>query len=168
LANVQLQTDAAAEAVDQIGPIVFLTNSAGGLRAQVTSTKATTDNVKGMVTYESIGYIFPDTCSVPDECPAAGSGGFGPIHVPLEDFKKLTKFPIQFVWGDRGENESQVIYSRQCAELINDLGGNAEVVMLVQDKGLTGSTHIPFADMDNIEVADLLSEFLAENGLDSK
>jgi hypothetical protein len=168
LANVFLETDAAAQAVDKIGPIVFLTNSAGGFRAQITSTKTKTDNVKGMVTYESIGYIYPEGCVVPTECPAAGTGGFGPVHVPLEDFVKLTKFPIQFVWGDRTEADPSVRNSRQCAALINKYGGHAEVVMLVQDKGLTGSTHIPFADMDNDKVADLLSEFLAQNGLDGK
>ena len=30
------------------------------------------------------------------------------------------------------------------------------------------NTHIPFADMNNVAVADLLSKFLSENGLDKR
>jgi hypothetical protein len=41
-------------------------------------------------------------------------------------------------------------------------------VLLLPDAGLKGNTHIPFADMNNVAVADLLSKFLAENGLDRR
>jgi hypothetical protein len=162
LYNIQLETDAAAVAADRIGPIVYLTNSAGGLRAQVTVIKSKTDNIKGIVAYESIGFVFPDDAGV-----KAGTGGFGPIIVPLEDFKKLAKVAIQYVWGDnRPETDSYVKWSRQSASLINQYGGHAEVLMLAQDAGLKGSTHIPFADMDNDKVADLLDAFLKKHQLD--
>ena len=36
------------------------------------------------------------------------------------------------------------------------------------DAGLKGNTHLPFADMNNVAVADLLSKFLTENGLDKR
>jgi hypothetical protein len=39
---------------------------------------------------------------------------------------------------------------------------------MLADAGLKGNTHIPFADMNNGAVADLLSKFLAENGLDKR
>ncbi len=38
--------------------------------------------------------------------------------------------------------------------------------MLGDDAGLKGSTHIPFADMDNDKVAGLLDAFLKKAGLD--
>ncbi len=38
--------------------------------------------------------------------------------------------------------------------------------MLGDDAGLKGSTHIPFADMDNDKVAALLDAFLKKAGLD--
>jgi hypothetical protein len=38
--------------------------------------------------------------------------------------------------------------------------------MLGDDAGLKGSTHIPFADMDNDKVAALLDTFLKKSGLD--
>ena len=93
---------------------------------------------------------------------------FGPIGIPQEDFKKLAKLKkIQFVWGDnRPETYTYVHQSRLCAKLINDYGGNAEVLKLGEDAGLKGSTHIPFADMDNDKVAGLLDKLLKENGLD--
>jgi hypothetical protein len=57
--------------------------------------------------------------------------------------------------------------SKLFAEKINKYGGKAQVLML-PDAGLKGNTHIPFADMNNVAVADLLSKFLAENGLDKR
>jgi hypothetical protein len=172
-ANIQLQTDVASVGADsgKLGDqIVYLTNSAGGLRAMVTTTKATKKNIAGIVTYESIGYVFP--AGDPESPPACTDPGpacaFGPIHVPLADFKKLSKLKaIQFVWGDnRPESDRFVQQSRLAAKLINRYGGNAEVLVLGRDAGLWGSTHIPFADLDNEKVAGLLDKFLKRNKLD--
>lgn len=166
LENVQLQTDAGAQAVDKIGPVVILTNSAGGFRALLTAIKSETDNVKGIVAYENPGFIFPE-----GEGPPAGSGGFGPIKVPLEEFMKLTEFPIQMVWGDNVDQsafwQSSFELSQQFVDIVNAHGGNASMLVLPV-AGLEGNTHIPMADLNNEEVADLLSLFLEENGLDGK
>lgn len=176
LKNIELETDAAAVAADSGrlgGQIVYLTNSAGGLRAMVTATKASSGNIAGMVTYESIGYVFPigdpgspELCTDPNAC------GFGPIGVPLEAFKKLAKLrSIQFVWGDNRSDPKSPTFkfveqSRLAAKLINKYGGHAEVLMLGDDAGLKGSTHIPFADLDNAKVAALLDTFLKKAALD--
>lgn len=177
LENIQVQTDAAAVAADsgKLGnSIVYLTNSAGGLRAMVTTSKTTKDNIAGIVTYESIGYVFPiGDPESPKPCIDQDACGFGPIGIPLEDFKKLAKLKsIQFVWGDHRDDPKSfthqfVEWSRLCAKLINKYGGNAEVLMLGDDAGLKGSTHIPFADMDNDKVAGLLDQFLKKAKLDS-
>ena len=178
--NIALQTDAAAVAADsgRLGKqIVYLTNSAGGLRAAITTSKATKNNIAGIVTYESIGYAFPLTtsgaaASLPKPatlCNLSGAAcAFGPVGIPEEDFKKLAKLKkIQFVWGDnRPETESNVIQSRQCAALINAYGGNAEVLKLGEIPGFEGSTHIPFADMHNDKIAGLLFKLLKKNNLD--
>jgi hypothetical protein len=176
LSNIQLQTDAAAVAADsgRLGDsIVYLTNSAGGLRSMVTTSKTTKNNIAGIVTYESIGYVFPigdpespKLCTDPNAC------GFGPVGIPLEDFKKLAKLKaIQFVWGDNralptDPSHEFVEQSKLAAKLINKYGGHAEVLMLSEDAGLKGSTHIPFMDMDNDKVAGLLDAFLKKNKLD--
>ncbi|HEX6995220.1 MAG TPA: alpha/beta fold hydrolase [Gammaproteobacteria bacterium] len=161
--NAELQAEAAAALADRIGPTVALTNSAGGLRALLTALK--TDNIKGIVAYENVGFVFPE-----GEAPDVRPGPFGPVIVPLDEFRKLTRIPIQLVWGDNLDKTDRftgaVAQSRLFAELVNKYGGNAEVLML-RDAGLVGNTHIPFADLNNVDVADLLSEFLEANGLDA-
>jgi hypothetical protein len=32
--------------------------------------------------------------------------------------------------------------------------------------GIKGNTHFPFSDVNNVEIADLVSKFFAEKGLD--
>ena len=164
LENAQLQSDAAAKLMDKIGPSVALTNSAGGMRAILTALK--TNNLAGIVMYENVGYVYPQ-----GEGPGGPVGGFGPIEVPLEEFKKLTKVPMQVVWGDNigtaGDYANRLKLSQLFAEKVNKYGGKAEVLMLT-DAGLKGNTHIPFADMNNVAVADLLSKFLARHGLDKR
>ncbi|KAL1890840.1 hypothetical protein Sste5346_007981 [Sporothrix stenoceras] len=172
-ANVYLQAAAAAVAADsgRAGKdIVYLTNSAGGLRALVTATRANGTNIRGIVAYECIGSIFPnDTEVLTTMGITPGHGGFGPFVVPPSEFRKLANLTaIQFVWGDhRDEMWPYVQQSQQMAELINRYGGNAEVLMLGRDVGLHGSTHIAFADMDNDKVAAMLDDYLARNKLDN-
>ena len=162
--NAQIQSDAAAKLMDKLGPSVALTNSAGGMRAILTGLK--TNNLAGIVMYENVGYVYPE-----GEGPGGPATGFGPIYVPLEAFKKLAKIPMQMVWGDNtdkvGNFTSTIKMSKLFAEKINKYGGKATVLML-PDAGLKGNTHIPFADMNNVAVADLLSKFLSENGLDKR
>src|SRR5690606_7599307 len=74
VANAELESDAAAELANRIGPTVALTNSAGGLRALLTALKS--DNIKGIVAYENVGYVFPQ-----GEGPEIPQGPFGPVEV---------------------------------------------------------------------------------------
>ncbi len=166
MANVQLQSDAAALAMDKIGPVVILTNSAGGFRAIVTQIKAKSSNIKAIVAYENPGFVFPA-----GEMPEQKLGMFGPLEVPLADFEKLTKVPMQFVWGDNIDKTSTPFWSntfRLCqafVEAVNRHGGHAEILRL-RDVGLSGNTHIPFSDLNNDKVAAQLEAFLKRNGLD--
>jgi hypothetical protein len=45
------------------------------------------------------------------------------------------------------------------------LGGNVTVVHL-PEVGIRGNTHVPFSDLNNLEIADLMLAFLAKNGLE--
>jgi hypothetical protein len=162
--NAQLQSDAAAKLMDKIGPSVALTNSAGGMRALLTALKS--NKLAGIVMYENVGYLYPK-----GEGPAVPQTGFGPIEVPLDEFKKLTKIPLQVVWGDNVDKSAtyaeRLKHSKLFVETVNKYGGKAQLLML-PDAGLKGNTHIPFADMNNVAVADLLSKFLREHGLDKR
>jgi hypothetical protein len=163
VANAELESDAAAELANRIGPTVALTNSAGGLRALLTAIKS--DGIVGIVAYENVGYVYPQ-----GEGPATPPGPFGPVEVPLAEFRKLTRIPMQMVWGDNVDKSDRyrptLAESRRFVEIVNKYGGNAEVLVL-SDAGLTGNTHIPFADLNNAAVAELLAKFLAAHGLDA-
>jgi hypothetical protein len=80
--NAQLESDAAAQAIDRIGPSVLVTNSAGGWRALLTALKTRTDNVKAIVAYENPGFVFPE-----GEGPQAEPGPFGPVTVPMAELR---------------------------------------------------------------------------------
>jgi hypothetical protein len=164
IANAQLESDAAAALADRIGPTVALTNSAGGLRALLTALKS--DNIKGIVAYENVGWVYPK-----GEGPNVPEGPFGPVEVPLDEFRKLTRLPIQVVWGDNIERSTtytaRLAEARRFVEIVNQHGGQAEVLLLT-DAGLKGNTHLPFADLNNVAVADLLSKFLEDHRLDRR
>ena len=50
------------------------------------------------------------------------------------------------------------------AEAVNRHGGDATVVHL-PEIGIHGNTHFPFSDLNNLEIADLMEEFLEKKGL---
>ncbi|UZE49644.1 hypothetical protein ONR75_02140 [Rhodopseudomonas sp. P2A-2r] len=60
LENALLQAEAGGQAIDKIGPVVALTNSAGGWRALLSALKAKSGNMKGIVAYETPGFVFPE------------------------------------------------------------------------------------------------------------
>ncbi|KAK4184571.1 hypothetical protein QBC35DRAFT_505698 [Podospora australis] len=163
--NMLLQSHAAAVAADsgKLGEsVVILTNSVAGLRGQMTAVMSNTTNVKGIVAYESYGYVYPDNANITEV-----KGGFGPVVVPLEDFKKLTKVKIQFVWGDyRKPNDTWLVQCRRAVNLINLYGGDASMLFLAEEAGLKGSTHSAMADLDNDKVAEQLDKFLRKHKLD--
>ncbi|MDQ3809260.1 MAG: hypothetical protein M3336_03120, partial [Chloroflexota bacterium] len=92
--------------------------------------------------------------------------------------QKLTQIPIQIVYGDYiasepSDNPAQerwrirLVQARQFAEAINRHGGDAQVLHL-PEVGLQGNTHFPFADLNNVQVANLLSHYLHQKGLDRR
>ena len=44
-------------------------------------------------------------------------------------------------------------------------GGNVTLVHL-PEVGVRGNTHFPMSDLNNLEIADLMSKFLKEKGFD--
>ena len=88
-------------------------------------------------------------------------------EAPPSEFAKLTRIPIQLVWGDHidGSPGWQQFYetAEKFAKAVNDRGGHVEIMRLT-DAGLHGNSHIPFADMNNDQVAKLLFAWLKKNG----
>lgn len=50
-------------------------------------------------------------------------------------------------------------------DAVNRRGGDVTVVHLPKI-GVRGNTHFPMSDLNNVEIADLMSKFLKEKGLD--
>jgi hypothetical protein len=165
LANALLQAEAGGQVIDRIGPVVALTNSAGGWRALLSALQARSTHLKGIVAYETPGFVFPEGEGPPPEPNAP----YGPNAVPLATFLKLTRFPIQMVFGDYTATRPIWAKSVETAKtfcgIVNRHGGDCEVLLL-PEAGLRGNSHIPFADLNNEAVAGELEKWLRRKGLD--
>ena len=168
-------TDAVSKLFDRIGDGILITHSQGGGPGWLTAIK--NDKVKAVVAYEPYsGYVFPQGELPP---PINSTGLFGPlsgVEIPLADFKKLTRIPIVVYYGDNIAKSPTDVWNsdhwrsglemaKLWAATINKHGGDATVVHL-PEIGISGNTHFPFSDLNNVEVADVLSKWLKEKGLD--
>jgi hypothetical protein len=55
--------------------------------------------------------------------------------------------------------------ARAWRDTVNKHGGDVTLVHL-PEIGIKGNTHFAFSDLNNVQIADLVSRFLAEKGLD--
>lgn len=166
-------SDAMAALFDKIGPAILFSHSQAGGSGWLTAIKS--QNVKGIVALEpGSGFIFPEG-ELPPAMPSA-AGTLTPEAVPLADFEKLTRIPIVIYYGDnfpvepttaRGQDNWRVrlAMARLWVDAINKHGGDARLVHL-PEIGVRGNTHFLMSDLNNIEIADLISRFLAEKKLD--
>jgi len=179
--NEAVETDALAILLDEVGPAVMLTHSSTGIRGWITALK--TENVAAIISYEPGDFIYPEGELPPPIAMADGRMQSPGLEVPLEDFLMLTRFPVQIVWGDYIPTEldpshigplatldfrrRNVLRAERMVEAINRHGGDAQNLVL-PDIGVTGNTHFPMLDSNNIDIADLLSEYLEQKGLDRR
>ena len=171
--DIKVNTEAVSELFDKIGPAVLITHSHSGGMGWITAIK--NPNVKAIVSYEpGSGFVFPEG-EVPP--PLRSSGGIlEAAAVPLADFLKLTKIPIIIYYGDNipekpNPNPGQdgwrvrLEMARLWRDTVNKYGGDVTVIHL-PEAGTKGNTHFPFSDLNNLDVADLLSDWLKEKKLD--
>jgi pimeloyl-ACP methyl ester carboxylesterase len=164
---------ALSELFDKIGEGILITHSQGGFTGWDLALK--NKNIKAIVSYEPGNYLFPR-----EDTPAPITGATGtliPPSVPMEEFLKLTHIPIILYFGDYipedpvpelgGENwRTRLALGRQFVDTVNKYGGDATLVELPKI-GILGNTHFMMSDLNNQEIADLLSQWLKEKGLDS-
>lgn len=168
-----LISDALAALHAKIGAGILVTHSQGGGPGWLTAMKSA--NVRAVVAYEpGSGFVFPEG-EVPPHMPSAG-GTLEATAIPLAEFMKLTKIPIVIYYGDYipdqptrvpGQDQWRVRLqmARLWADAVNRRGGDVTVVHL-PELGVHGNTHFPFSDLNNMEIADLLSQWLHKKGLD--
>jgi hypothetical protein len=168
-----LNSDAITALFKKIGPGILVTHShAGGMGWRVATKSA---NVRAIVSYEpGSGFTFPKG-EAPPAMPSAG-GELQAVGVPLSDFMALTKIPIIIFYGDNipaqpvanpGQDGWRVrlAMARLWRDAVNRRGGDVTVVHL-PEVGIRGNTHFPFSDLNNLQIADLMSQFLEKKGLD--
>jgi pimeloyl-ACP methyl ester carboxylesterase len=166
-------SDAISALFGKIGPGILFTHSQGGGPGWLTAIK--NPNVKAIVAFEpGSGFIFPEG-ELPEALPSA-AGTLSPEAVPLADFEKLTRIPIVIYYGDnfpveptkeRGQDNWRVrlAMAKLWVAAINKHGGDARLVHLPEIE-IRGNTHFLMSDLNNVQIADQVSQFLAEKKLD--
>ncbi len=171
--DLALNSDAVTALFKKIGPGILVTHShAGGMGWRVAVKSA---NVRAIISYEpGSGFIFPDG-EVPPAMPSAG-GKLQAVGVPLSEYMALTKIPIIIFYGDNipaqptahpGQDGWRVRLAMASLwrDAVNRRGGDVTVVHL-PEVGIRGNTHFPFSDLNNLQIAALMSQFLEKKGLD--
>jgi hypothetical protein len=171
--DIDVNASAIAALFDKIGPGILVTHShSGGMGWR---TAITSQNVRAIVSYEpGSNFVFPEGEEPPPE--PSSSGPIVPLSVPLAEFMRLTKIPIVIYYGDNipatpiangGQDgwRARMQMARLWRDVVNKHGGDVTVVHL-PDIGLRGNTHFPFSDLNNVQVADVMSEWLRKKGLD--
>jgi hypothetical protein len=165
---------AASALFDKIGPAVLFTHSAGGILGWLTG--AQNDKVKAIFSFEPVQCAFP-----PAETPAPINTSGGPVTaatVSDADFAQLTKIPIEIIYGDNIPSSPNPIGNLDlwrgrlalCKQMVDTLkahGGDATFVHL-PDIGITGNTHFAMSDLNNVQIAGLVSDWLTQKGLDKR
>lgn len=161
-------SDAMSALFAKIGPAILFTHSQGGGPGWLTAIK--NPNVKAIVAFEpGSGFIFPEG-ELPAAMPSA-AGTLSPEAVPLADFEKLTHIPIVIFYGDnfpaeptteRGQDNWRVrlAMARLWVDAINKHHGDARLIHL-PEVGIRGNTHFLMSDLNNVQIADQVSQFLA-------
>jgi hypothetical protein len=166
-------TNATSKLFDKIGQGVLVTHSHSGGFGWATAIKNA--NIKAIASYEpGSGFLFPE-----GEVPAPIASSAGPLTalaVPKADFMKLTKIPIVIYYGDFIPEKpdpnpgadgwrARLEMAKKWRDTVNRYGGDVKVIHL-PEIGIKGNTHFPFSDLNNVEIANLLSKWLNEKRLD--
>ena len=170
-------TDSMSALFDTIGDGILVTHSAGGDPGWMTAMQ--NSNVRAVVAYEpGGGFAFPIGEEPAEMESSSPFGNLKPNVYSVEQFERLTKIPIILYFGDnipsgdkpleRWELDNwrvRLNMARLFVDAVNRHGGNATLIHL-PEVGIYGNDHFLFADRNNVELADLLSDWLRENQLD--
>lgn len=166
-------SDGVSALFDRIGPGILFTHSQGGGPGWLSAIK--NSKVKAIVAFEpGSGFVFPE-----NELPPAMPNAFDTVQgipVPMAQFTALTKVPILILYGDNIPDarvdlpaqdswRARLQMARAWRDAVNRHGGNVTVIHL-PEIGIRGNTHFPFSDLNNVQIADLVTKFLKDKHLD--
>lgn len=170
--DLNVISDAISAVVDKTGNAILFTHSQGGGPGWYTAMK--NSKVKAIIAFEpGSSFVFPE-----QELPAPMPSAFDTLKgepVAMAQFMSLTKIPVLIVYGDNIPSKPtampaqdswrvRLAMARQWRDVVNKHGGDVTVIHL-PEIGIKGNTHFPFSDLNNVQIADLISQFLKEKGL---
>ncbi|MEN5085064.1 alpha/beta fold hydrolase [Sphingobacterium faecium] len=172
--DIDVNVKAISALFSKIGSAILVTHSHSGGMGWLTALQ--NNNVKAIVSYEpGSGFVFPER-----ELPApieSSAGALEAVAIAKDEFLKLTKIPIIIYYGDNIPSQldknnpgadgwrARLKMARIWAKTINKYGGDATVIHL-PEINIKGNTHFPFSDLNNVEIADLMSNWLKQKALD--
>jgi hypothetical protein len=171
--DLEVNTNAVSALFNKIGPGILVTHSHSGGQGWRTAIK--NQNIKAIVSYEpGSNFIFPEG-EVPEPINYVG-GRLPAVGAPMAEFMHLTKIPIIIYYGDYIPKEptqypgqeqwrAALAMAKLWRDVVNKHGGDVTLIHL-PEIGFKGNTHFPMSDLNNVEVANHLSEFLQKKGLD--
>lgn len=171
--DIEVNTKAVSALFNKIGEGILVTHSHSGGQGWLTALKS--NKIKGIVSYEpGSNFLFPEG-NIPGPISYVG-GALRAVGVPSEEFKKLTQIPIIIYYGDyiptepvenpgREQWRAALMMAKLWRDAVNQAGGDVTLVHL-PEIGIKGNTHFPFSDLNNLEIAELMAEWLKEKGLD--
>ncbi|WMJ02430.1 alpha/beta fold hydrolase [Pseudomonas chlororaphis subsp. aurantiaca] len=171
--DIEVVSDGVAALLEKTGPAILFTHSQGGGPGWLTAIKSR--NVRAIVAFEpGSSFVFPE-----GEAPAPIASAFDTVSaqvVTQAQFEALTRIPILILYGDnipaqpvrlpaQDSWRARLEMARLWRDAVNRHGGDARLIHL-PEIGIKGNSHFPFSDLNNLEIADLVSKFLAEKALD--
>jgi pimeloyl-ACP methyl ester carboxylesterase len=171
--DIEVVSDGVSALLKKIGPAILFTHSQGGGPGWLTAIKSS--NVRGIVAFEPGS----DFAFLEGEAPAPIASAFDTLKarvVSKTQFTALTRIPILVLYGDNIPDKpvrlpaqdswrARLQMARLWRDAVNRHGGDVKLIHLPQI-GIKGNTHFLFSDRNNVEIADLVSKFLAEKHLD--
>jgi pimeloyl-ACP methyl ester carboxylesterase len=171
--DAQVNIDAVSSLFNKIGQGILVTHSQSGGPGWRAAIK--NDKIKAIVSFEPGGdFIFPEGEAL-DTIRVSGRTIILP-RVAMTEFMQLTKIPIIIYYGDNipdkpslnpGQEQWRVFLSvaRQFRDVVNKHGGDVTLIHL-PDIDIKGNTHFLMSDLNNLEIADHMSQWLKEKKLD--
>ena len=165
-----------AQLLELTGDSILLTHSKSGIYGWFSALSAP-QKVKAIIAFEPGHFIFPngEKLTEIDYGTEEVAKTQQPVFVSEKEFKKLTKMPILIIYGDNIAQKPSKIFNENVwrisstraidfATAVNSRGGDVKVIRL-PDIGIKGNTHAPFADKNNLEIANLIENYLQEKNL---
>lgn len=170
--DFEVNSNVIAALFDKLNGAIMMAHSQGVMHTWITMPK--TKNIKAVVALEGGGFFsFPTNKPRPT---TEAVEGIEYIMVSPDTFKTFTQVPILLIYGDNIPTSKSDVpeldvwrvrlnLAHQWANAVNEQGGNVTIIHLPQI-GIFGNTHFPMSDLNNIEIADIITKWLHEKGLD--